>query len=154
MRAKRIALNSAVYIELSSGCRQVKGLLIHLVDTAAAAPSSVLQPSVIFFSDKGYSEISCKQNCLYISGFVVSFLKLVKSRRTAGTESFQGTMSNEGASSTRFRLSLDFSKWGRMQMPRGGTFDSESSNTNSVFGFKNATIGWVFRQGFEFKNIV
>ena len=47
------------------------------------------------------------------------FLKLVKSRRTAGTESFQGTMSNEGASSTRFSLSLDFSKWGRMRTPRG-----------------------------------
>ena len=41
-------------------------------------------------------------------------------------------MSNEGASSTRFRLSLDFSKWGRMQRPRGGTFNSNSSN-NLVF---------------------
>ena len=54
------------------------------------------------------------------------------SRQTAGTESFQGTMSNKGALSTRFRLSLDFSKWGRMRMPRGGTFDSDSSN-NLVF---------------------
>ena len=114
MRAKRIALNSAVYIELSSGSRQVKGLLIRLVDIAAAAtPSSVLEPWVKTISDKGYSEISCKWSCLYISGFVVSFLKLVRSKRTAGTESFQGTMSNEGASSTRFRLSLDFSKWGK-----------------------------------------
>ena len=50
----------------------MKGLLIRLVDTAAAAtPSSVLEPSVKIFSDKGYSEISCKQSCLYISGFVV-----------------------------------------------------------------------------------
>ena len=47
MRAKRIALNSAVYIELSSGSRYVKGFLIRFVDTAAAAtPSSVLEPSV------------------------------------------------------------------------------------------------------------
>ena len=99
---------------------------------AAARPSSVLEPSVNFFSDKGYSEISCKQSCLYISGFVVSFLKLARSKQTAGTESFQGTMSKEGASSTKFRLSLDFSKWGRMWMPRGGTFDSNSSN-NLVF---------------------
>ena len=45
-----------------------------------------------------------------MSGFVVSFLKLARSNRTAGTESFQGTMSNEGASSTKLRLSLDFSK--------------------------------------------
>ena len=35
-----------------------------------------------------------------MSGFVVSFLKLARSNRTAGTESFHGTMSNEGASST------------------------------------------------------
>ena len=47
-------------------------------------------------------------------------------------ESFQGMMSNEGALSTRFRLSLDFSKWGIMWMPGGGTFDSDSSN-NLVF---------------------
>ena len=61
MRVKRIALNSAVYIELSSGSRQVKGLLICLVDTAAAAtPSSVLELSMKTVSDKGYSEISCK----------------------------------------------------------------------------------------------
>ena len=46
----RIALNSAVYIELSSGNRQVKGLLIRLVDTAAqGTPSSVLETSVNFF---------------------------------------------------------------------------------------------------------
>ena len=58
MRAKRIALNSGVYIELSSGSRQVKGLLIRLVDTAAAAtPSSVLEPSVKNISDKGYSKL-------------------------------------------------------------------------------------------------
>ena len=51
----------AVYIELSSGSRQVKGLLIRLVETAAAAtPSSVLEPSVKKISDKGYSDISCK----------------------------------------------------------------------------------------------
>ena len=58
MRAKRIARNTAVYIELSSGSRQVKGLLIRLVDTAAAAtPSSVLEPLVNFFSDKRYSKL-------------------------------------------------------------------------------------------------
>ena len=61
LRAKSIPRNSAVYIELLSGSRQVKGLLIRLVDTAAAAtPSSVLEPSVKMFSNKGYSEISCK----------------------------------------------------------------------------------------------
>ena len=103
---------------------------------AAAAPSSVLQPSVTNISGKGYSEISCKQSCLYISGFVVSFSKLARSKRTAGTESFQGTMSNEGASSTKFRLSLYFSKWGRMRMPRGGTFDSDSSNNLVFLGSK------------------
>ena len=59
MRAKRIALNSAVYTELSSGSRHVKGFLIRLVDTAAAAtPSSVLEPSVKKNSDNGYSEIN------------------------------------------------------------------------------------------------
>ena len=47
-------------------------------------------------------------------------------------ESFQGMMSNGEASSTRFWLSLDFSKWGIMWMPRGGTFDFDSSN-NLVF---------------------
>ena len=36
-----------------------------------------------------------------------------------------------------------------MRMPRGGTFDSDSSN-NLVFS--GSAIGWVFRQGFEFKN--
>ena len=94
--------------------------------------ASVLEPSVKKNSGKGYSEIRYKQSCLYISGFVVSFLKLARSKRTAGTESFKGTMSNDGASSTKFRLSLDFSKWGRMRMPRSGTFDSDSSN-NLVF---------------------
>ena len=60
MRAKRIARNSAVYIELSSGSRQVNDLLIRLVDSAAAVtPYSVLEPSMKIFSDKGYSEISC-----------------------------------------------------------------------------------------------
>ena len=64
------------------------------------------------------------------------------SKRTAGTESLQGTMSNEGASSTKFRLSLDFSKWGRMRMPRGGTFDSDTSN-NLVFS------GWVQKRNYR-----
>ena len=41
-------------------------------------------------------------------------------------------MSNGEASSNRFRLSLDFSKWGIMRMPRGGTFDSAASD-NLVF---------------------
>ena len=83
------------------------------MDTATAAvPSSVLELSVSFSSssDKQYSEISCKQNCLYFSRFVVSFFKLVQSNWTAGAESFQRMIFNEGASSTRFRLSLDFSK--------------------------------------------
>ena len=81
------------------------------MDTATAAtPSSVLEPLVKIFSDKGYSEISCKQNCLCISGFVVSFLKLAQSNWTAGTGIFHGMMSNEGPSSTKFKLSLDFSK--------------------------------------------
>ena len=31
---------------------------------------------------------------------------------------------------------------------------SDSSNNFGVFRFKNATIGWVFREGFEFKDIV
>ena len=121
MRAKRIARNSAVYIELSSGSRQVKGFINSFGEYSRRSNSFLCFRTVgdFFFSSKGYSEISFKQNCLYISGFAVSFLKLVKSRRTAGTESFQGTMSNEGASPTRFRLSLDFSKWGRMRMPRG-----------------------------------
>ena len=54
MKAKRIALNSAVYIELSSGSRHVKVFLIRFVDIAAAAtPSFVLERPVelIPFSD-------------------------------------------------------------------------------------------------------
>ena len=38
-------------------------------------------------------------------------------------------MFKEGASSIRFRLILDFSKWGKMRMPRGGIFDSDSLNS-------------------------
>ena len=72
--------------------------------TAAATPSTVFQPSVNIFSDKGYSEMCCKYNCLYVSGLVVSFFNFVKTKRTVGAESIQGAMSNEGASSIRFRL--------------------------------------------------
>ena len=54
-------------------------------------------------------------------------------------ESFQEMMSNGEASSTRFRLSLDFSKCGRMRMPRGGTFDSDASN-NLVFSGSKAKL--------------
>ena len=59
--------NFLLNIELSSGSRQAKGLRIRLVETAAAAtPSSVFESSAkmflffVFFSDEGYSVISCK----------------------------------------------------------------------------------------------
>ena len=48
--------------------------------------------------------------CFWVS--CVFYFKLGKSRRTAGAESFQEAMSNEGASSVRLRSSLDFSKCG------------------------------------------
>ena len=66
----------------------------------------------------------------------MSFFNLAKSKRTAGAESFQGAISNEGASSVRFRSSLDFSRCGRMRMPRGGIFDSDSSNNLMFSGSK------------------
>ena len=37
-------------------------------------------------------------------------------------------------------------------MPGGGTSDSDSSN-NWCFRVQKITIGWVFREGFEFKDI-
>ena len=51
-RAKIIAPNFAIYMELSSGRRQEKGFRECFVETAAAAtPAFVLEPSVkIFFS--------------------------------------------------------------------------------------------------------
>ena len=66
----------------------------------------------------------------------MSFLNLVKSKRTVEAESIQGTMSTEVASSIRFRLILDFSRCGRMRMPRGGIFDFDYSNNLMFSGSK------------------
>ena len=64
-RAKSIAHNYAVSIELSSGWQQVKDFGEFLVETTTAVtPASVFKPSVNKYSDKGYSVISCKYNCL------------------------------------------------------------------------------------------
>ena len=128
LRAKRIACNSAVYMELSSGSRQVNVFWERLVETAAAAtPACFRTVCETFFRQRIFS------NKLWIKLFVcfrVScvLLYFVRSKRTVGAESIEGAMSKEGASSVRFRLFLDFSRCGRMRMPRGGIFDSDSSN--------------------------
>ena len=123
-------------MELSSGRQEVNGFRECLVETAAAAtPISVLEPSVkIFFRRMIFgNEWQIK---LFIRFRVVSFLNLAKSRRTAGAESFQGAMSDERASSIRLRSSLDFSRCDRRRMPRGGIFDSDSSNNLMFLGSK------------------
>ena len=51
-------------------------------------------------------------------------------------------MSNDRASSVRLRSSLDFSRCDRRRMPRGGIFDSDSSNNLMFLGSKT-TISWV-----------
>ena len=63
----------------------------------------------------------------FVCLFVCIFCIFDKSRRTVAFERVQGVMSKEEASSIRFRLILDFSKWGRMRMPTGGIFDSDLS---------------------------
>ena len=51
-------------------------------------------------------------------------------------------MSSEGASSIRFKLILDFSRCSRMQMPRDGIFNSNSSNNLMFSGSKTQKTGF------------
>ena len=148
---KIIARNSAVYMEELPGRQQVKRFLGMFHGDSRSCDSCLCFGTI----SKDFLWQRIFGNELHINLFLcfwvscVFYFKLAKSRRTAGAESFQEAMSNEGASSVRLRSSLDFSKCGKMQMPRGGIFNSDSSNNLMFSGSKTQ-----LKLGFLAKSLV
>lgn len=72
---------------------------------------------------------------MYVSRSVVSFLNVVKSKRTVGVVRVHGAVFSKDISSVRPRSRLDWFKWGRMRRPRGGVSVGDFSERLAFFDF-------------------
>ena len=82
---------------------------------------------------------------MFITGCVVSVLKVARSRRTEGTCSVQAAVLGTDISSIRPRFTPDFSKCGKIPRPRSGISVGDASKRTACCGSKTAVsrVIWV-----------